>query len=91
MLRAGVPRDDRPIAGVRPVVLAPALRGVGSEKRTRFLFRLEGVCTTIVPFSDCAVSIVALTGETALHRLLLRRNGVGSVGSSMAGEEGSRM
>lgn len=91
MLRAGVPRDARPIAGVRPVVLAPTRRGVGAEKRTRFLFRRDGVWTVAVSFSDCAVSTVALTGETALHRLLLRRNGVGSVGSSMMGEEGSRM
>ena len=91
MLRAGVPRDDRPIAGVRPVVLAPTLRGVGSEKRTRFLFRLEGIWKVTVPFPDCAVSIVALKGETALHRLLLRRNGVGSVGSSIMGEEAPRM
>jgi hypothetical protein len=90
-LRDGVLRNDRPIAGVRPVVLALTLHGVGSEKRTRFLWRLDGVWATVLSLWDCAVSILALTGDTALERLLLRRKGVGSVCSSMMGDEGSRI
>lgn len=52
MVLAGVPSDDRPIAGVRPVVLLSSRLGVGSEKRTRFLFRLKGVWVVVVSLSD---------------------------------------
>lgn len=88
ILRPGVQSDERPMAGVRPVVLAPILLGVGSEKRTRFLFRLEGVWTLVVSLSEFAVFTMGLVGEMTLHLLLLRRSGIGS---SMMGEEGSSM
>jgi hypothetical protein len=87
-----VPSDERPMAGVKPVVLMPIGLGVGSEKRTRFLFRLEGVWVVAMSWSEWDALAAGFVGEIALDRRLLRRSEVGSAAeSSMIGEGGSSM